>query len=116
MEENTQVLDVTYGNFSCRLEGFEDSVETMKLVVSFFHELAGHDRFMDTEPLAPDMTTLARLNGPDGSPGSSLAVGFLVPMLGFGLNGWWASFHGDFATRTDVRTSEKEIGQNADHG
>lgn len=61
MEENTQVLDVTYGNFSCRLEGFEDSVETMKLVVSFFHELAGHDRFMDTEPLAPDMTTLARL-------------------------------------------------------
>jgi hypothetical protein len=61
MEENTQVLDVTYGNFSCRLEGFEDSVETMKLVVSFFHELAGHDRFMDTEPLAPDMDTLARL-------------------------------------------------------
>ena len=61
-------------------------------------------------------TTLARLNGPDGSPGSSLAVGFLVPMLGFGLNGWWASFHGDFATRTDVRTSGKEIGQNADHG
>ncbi|WP_342071560.1 hypothetical protein [Yoonia algicola] len=61
MEENTQVLDVTYGNFSCRLEGFEDSVETMKMVVSFFHDLAGHDRFMDTEPLAPDMETLARL-------------------------------------------------------
>ncbi len=61
MEENTQVLDVTYGNFSCRLEGFEDSVETMKMVVSFFHDLAGHDRFMDTEPLAPDMATLARL-------------------------------------------------------
>lgn len=61
MDENTQVLDVTYGNFSCRLEGFEDSVETMKLVVSFFHDLAGHDRFMDTEPLAPDMATLARL-------------------------------------------------------
>jgi hypothetical protein len=61
MDENTQVLDVTYGNFSCRLEGFEDSVETMKMVVSFFHDLAGHDRFMDTEPLAPDMATLARL-------------------------------------------------------
>ncbi|WP_083791184.1 hypothetical protein [Roseobacter sp. CCS2] len=61
MDENNQVLDVTYGNFSCRLEGFDDSVETMKVVVSFFHDLAGHDRFMDTEPLAPDMDTLARL-------------------------------------------------------
>lgn len=61
MDENNQILDVTYGNFSCRLEGFEDSVETMKLVVSYFHELAGHDRFMDTDPLAPDLATLARL-------------------------------------------------------
>ncbi|WP_100366186.1 hypothetical protein [Yoonia maricola] len=61
MDENNQVLDVTYGNFSCRLEGFDDSVETMKVVVSFFHDLAGHDRFMDTAPLAPDMETLARL-------------------------------------------------------
>ena len=61
MEENTQVLDVTYGNFSCRLEGFADSVETMKLVVSFFHELSGHDRFLDTEPLAPNLDELARL-------------------------------------------------------
>lgn len=61
MGENEQILDVTYGNFSCRLEGFEDSVETMKLVVSFFHELAGHDRFMDVAPQAPDMATLARL-------------------------------------------------------
>lgn len=61
MAENEQILDVTYGNFSCRLEGFEDSVETMKLVVSFFHDLAGHDRFMDVAPQAPDMATLARL-------------------------------------------------------
>lgn len=61
MDENNQILDVTYGKFSCRLEGFEDSVETMKLVVSYFHELAGHDRFMDTDPLAPDLATLARL-------------------------------------------------------
>jgi hypothetical protein len=61
-------------------------------------------------------STLARPNGPDGNPGSSLAVGFLVPMLGFGLNGLWAVRHGNFATRTDVQTSSKEIGQNADHG
>ena len=44
-------------------------------------------------------TTFARLDGPDGKPGSSLAVGFLVPMFGFGLNGLWAAFHGTFAER-----------------
>ena len=61
-------------------------------------------------------TTLARPNGPDGNPGSSLAVGFLVPMLGFGLNGLWAARHGNFATRADLPTSDTEIRQNADHG
>lgn len=70
------------------------------------------------------VTTLARPNGPDGSPGSSLAVGFLVPMLGFGLNGLWAARHGQFAVRTDTgtpgagdnRDSAAPIGQNAEHG
>ena len=67
-------------------------------------------------------TTLARPDGPDGNPGSSLAVGFLVPMLGFGLNGLWASIHGSFPARveasgsTDVTATGDEIGQNADHG
>ncbi|WP_108814613.1 hypothetical protein [Loktanella sp. Alg231-35] len=61
MDDANKILDVTYGTFSCRLEGFEDSVETMKTVVSYFHDLAGHDRFMDLEPQAPDMDTLARL-------------------------------------------------------
>jgi hypothetical protein len=45
------------------------------------------------------ITTFARLDGPDGRPGSSLAVGFLVPMFGLGLNGLWAAFHGDFPPR-----------------
>ena len=61
-------------------------------------------------------TTLARPDGPDGNPGSSLAVGFLVPMLGFGLNGLWAASHGNFATRSKLPPSRKEIRQNADHG
>ncbi len=60
-------------------------------------------------------TTFARPDGPDGNPGSSLAVGFLVPMLGFGLNGLWAVQHGTFAPR-QVTASAEEIGQNADHG
>jgi len=71
-------------------------------------------------------TTLARPDGPDGNPGSSLAVGFLVPMLGFGLNGLWASVHGAFPPRAQpaaamsrgdaVTDTGDEIGQNADHG
>lgn len=44
-------------------------------------------------------TALARPNGPDGKPGSSLAVGFLAAMLGFGLNGLWCAFHGEFPPR-----------------
>ena len=48
------------------------------------------------------ITTLSRPNGPDGNPGSSLAVGFLVPMLGLGLNGLWAAFHGRFPARRDL--------------
>ena len=47
-------------------------------------------------------TTFARLEGPDGKPGSSLALGFLVPMLGFGLNGLWAAYHGNVPRREDA--------------
>ena len=61
-------------------------------------------------------TTFARPDGPDGNPGSSLAVGFLVPMLGFGLNGLWAVYHGNFAARSELRASRREIRQNAEHG
>lgn len=65
------------------------------------------------------ITTFSRPDGPDGNPGSSLAVGFLVPMLGFGFNGLWAVTHGTFSPRSGgvkVTTSAGEIGQNADHG
>ena len=60
-------------------------------------------------------TTFARLEGPDGEPGSSLAVGFLVPMLGFGLNGLWAALHGTFPPRQSA-TPADAISQNDGHG
>ena len=44
-------------------------------------------------------TAIARPNAPDGSPGNSLALGVLVPILGFGLNGLWAAFHGRYQDR-----------------
>lgn len=69
-----------------------------------------------TQFVVATATTLARPDGPDGNPGSSLAVGFLVPMLGFGLNGLWAVYHGNFSARTGLHPSKEEIRQNAEHG
>jgi len=74
------------------------------------------------------VTTFARLDGPDGNPGSSLAVGFLVPMFGIGMNGLWASRHAAFGPRPrrgdDTGQGDSgqsavgagAIGQNDDHG
>lgn len=45
------------------------------------------------------VTAFTRLDGPDGRPGSSLALGFLIPMFGFGMNGLWAAYHAAFAPR-----------------
>ena len=55
-------------------------------------------------------TTFARLDGPDGEPGSSLAVGFLVPMFGFGLNGLWAALHGSVPAAPARRGADRRRG------
>jgi len=71
------------------------------------------------------VTALARSESNDGSPGTSLAVGILVPMFGLGLNGLWCAFHGIFPPRADVEshhddpdgvTSRSPIDKNDDHG
>lgn len=41
----------------------------------------------------------------DGKAGSTLAFGILVPMLGLGLNGLWASKYGTFRPRNTPDTS-----------
>jgi len=73
-------------------------------------------------------TAIGRSEADDGSPGTSLAVGILVPMFGIGLNGLWCAFHGVFPPRrfaaagagedqgTVGTTSDTELGQNGDHG
>ena len=61
-------------------------------------------------------TAIARSEAEDGSPGTSLAVGVLVPMFGIGLNGLWCAFHGVFPPRPDGVTSDAVIDQNGDHG
>jgi hypothetical protein len=61
-------------------------------------------------------TAIARSEAEDGSPGTSLAVGVLVPMFGIGLNGLWCAFHGVFPPRPDVVTSGAVIDKNGEHG
>jgi len=70
-------------------------------------------------------TALGRSEADDGTPGTSLAVGILVPMFGLGLNGLWCAFHGVFPHRSDVDadvsgedgvTSHAPIDKNEDHG
>lgn len=51
-------------------------------------------------------TAIARANGTDGTPGTSLALGVLVPMFGLGLNGLWAAYHAAFPPRAVKRRSE----------
>jgi hypothetical protein len=62
-------------------------------------------------------TALARSEAEDGTPGTSLAVGILVPMFGLGLNGLWCAFHGVFPPRgADDVASEAAIDKNEQHG
>ncbi len=74
-------------------------------------------------------TAFGRAKDLDGSPGTSLAVGVLVPMFGIGLNGLWAAYHGVFPglidsdRNTDAvdetavgATSVAPIDKNEEHG